>query len=247
VRAATPAPGIPQLTLLTYNLASQAQNLEGAIAIIRDANADLVNLQELSQGAAARFSAEFADEYPYQSLHPQADDPIPGQGFLSRYPITADDYWRIHLGHQRVQLDVDGTAITVYNPHPIQPLVYNGFAQRAEEITEVLARAENESGPLIIAGDFNMTDQSEDYGRIAARYTDSYREAGWGLGLTFPADAPGAQAIPGQITGVPWPLLRIDYIFHNAAFQALETHVWPVSGGSDHRPLFARLALIAAG
>jgi vancomycin resistance protein VanJ len=245
VRTANPASSMSQLTLLTYNLASRDQNLEEAIIIIREANADIVNLQELSEGAAVRFSADFASEYPYQALHPQTGEPIPGQGILSRYPITADEYWRIHLGHQRVQIDMNSTTITVYNPHPIQPLVRDGFALRTEEITDLLARAEGDAGPLILAGDFNMTDQSEDYGRVASRYTDAYREAGWGLGLTFPANAPYFQTIPFQIPGPPWPLVRIDYIFHNSFFQALEAQVWPTSGGSDHRPLFARLALVS--
>ncbi len=37
--------------------------------------------------------------------------------------------------------------------------------------------------------------------------------------------------------------LRLDYIFHNAYFHPLHASVWPTAGGSDHRPVFAVLAL----
>ncbi len=64
------------------------------------------------------------------------------------------------------------------------------------------------------------------------------------MGFTFPeADpvTPTTQEIR-RIVQVPL-LLRLDYVFHNDAFQPLEARVWPESGGSDHHPLYVRLAL----
>ena len=139
-------------------------------------------------------------------------------------------------------------AVVVYNLHPVQPLVRDGFAKRAEELTVGLERAALDTEPLILVGDFNMSDQSEDYRRVAAFYTDTYREVGWGMGFTFP-DFTYAEAVPNVLPAVSMPvrpLVRLDYIFHDEAFQALEARVLPSSGGSDHRPLFARLALGAA-
>jgi endonuclease/exonuclease/phosphatase family metal-dependent hydrolase len=37
---------------------------------------------------------------------------------------------------------------------------------------------------------------------------------------------------------------RIDFIFASPAFTVLAARVWPDSGGSDHRPLWARLRLL---
>jgi endonuclease/exonuclease/phosphatase family metal-dependent hydrolase len=74
---------------------------------------------------------------------------------------------------------------------------------------------------------------------MTAHYHDSYREAGWGLGFTFPANGPYATSV---FQWIP-PLVRLDYIFHDAAFEAVEARVWPTSGGSDHLPVFAALAL----
>ena len=91
-----------------------------------------------------------------------------------------------------------------------------------------------------------MIDQTEDYQRSAASFSDTYREVGWGLGFTFPdADlvTPSKRTIRRLIQ---FPvLLRLDYIFHNDAFLPLEANVWPESGGSDHHLVYARLALRA--
>lgn len=110
---------------------------------------------------------------------------------------------------------------------------------RAHEIGVILERAAQDTGALIILGDFNMSDQSEDYARVLEQYNDTYREIGWGMGFTFPRALP---RFLSRTSSFP-PFIRLDYIFHNEAVMALEAQVWPVSGGSDHRPLFARLAL----
>jgi endonuclease/exonuclease/phosphatase family metal-dependent hydrolase len=233
------------LRILTYNLKSQEVDLEPALNIIRDSDADVVALQELSEAMALVLASDLADRYPYQALHTQPGDPIPGQGVLSRYPLLSDDYWRIYLAHQRVTLEIEGAPITFYNTHPVQPLHPNGFARRGEEIRDLLARLETETGPLVIAGDFNMSDQSDDYWRIAGHYQDTYRAAGWGLGFTFPADLPyfgGGNYAPAIFNLIP-ALVRLDYVFHNDAFSALNAQVGADSGGSDHLPLQVDLAL----
>lgn len=243
-----PAAAAPEtatrLTILTYNLKSQAGNLEPIANVIREANADVVALQELGNNATTYLDAMFADLYPYRALHPQEDYPVPGQGILSRYPITSDEYWRIYLGHQRVSLDVNGETVTLYNIHLLQPLMRGGFALREGEITAVLDRVRTETGPLLFVGDFNMSDQSEPYQEVTALFEDAYRQVGAGMGFTFPAGIPQFQALSDIVRLNIFPLARLDYIFHNAAFQPLNARVWSDSGGSDHRPLLATLALV---
>ncbi|MBZ0277814.1 MAG: endonuclease/exonuclease/phosphatase family protein [Anaerolineae bacterium] len=232
------------LVILTYNLKSQAVQLEGLSAIIHASGADVVALQELSVAAAAYLDAEFATIYPYRALHPQPDNPIPGQGILSRYPLTSDEYWRIYLGHQRVTVDVHGQPVTIYNVHPTQPLGPGGFIRRQTEINDILERTAQETGPLLLLGDFNMSDQSDPYREITAWYGDAFRQAGWGLGFTFPAGITRFSNLSDSVPITMTPLVRLDYIFHNAAFLPVEARVWPESGGSDHRPVLATFALV---
>jgi endonuclease/exonuclease/phosphatase family metal-dependent hydrolase len=152
------------------------------------------------------------------------------------------------MGHLRAEIDFSGTPITLYNTHPLHPgIADNGFdtRPRGQEIDIVLEQAAKDSGAVLIMGDFNMTDQNEDYQRITARFGDSFREVGSSMGFTFP-DLSTFQSLPDYwpLSVRLFPFLRLDYIFHNASFRAINARVWSSAGGSDHRPVWAELALV---
>lgn len=241
------------IKILTFNLHGEAQIIDPILDILRTSDADIISVQELSIEAADCFKTTLADLYPNQVLHP-AQQASRGQGILSRHPINNPNFWRNpliarhSLGHLRVELDFNGTPITIYNTHPLHPGMANdGFSTRprGQEIDVVLELAANDTSAVLIMGDFNMTDQNEDYQRITAQFGDSFREVGSGMGFTFP-DLSSFQSLPDY-----WPLpirlfpfLRLDYIFHNAAFRPIKAYVWPTAGGSDHRPVWAELELM---
>jgi vancomycin resistance protein VanJ len=228
----------PRLKILSFNLNKDNQHTDDVMRVVRESNADVVAIQELSTWVADGFNNQLADLYPYRALHPQAD--FSGQGILSRYPLSDDEYWRINLGHQRLQIDWNGKAIAFFNVHPIHPLrgLYFDGQSRAEEIDELLRRTATVTDPLLIAGDFNMTNLSDDYARVTAHYEDSYQQIGWGMGFGFPN-----VAYPYHINYLP-PVARIDYIFHDSQLQPVEMHVGTDSAGSDHFPVYATFALV---
>ncbi len=245
------APDAFSFSVMTYNLHIEKWELDPIISLIREADADIVALQEFSRRAGRRLAPEFAEQYPYQAFHIDGASSSWGQGILSRYPILSDEYWHINLGHQRVEILIQDEPITVYNTHPAHlfRLIDGGrvdLTSRRLELASVVDRAAGDEGAVIILGDFNMSDQSEDYQRISAQYVDNYREVGWGMGFTFP-DFSHPNSVPGAVSierlPIP-PLIRLDYIFHNDSILPLEARMWPTSGGSDHRPVFARLALM---
>jgi endonuclease/exonuclease/phosphatase family metal-dependent hydrolase len=85
---------------------------------------------------------------------------------------------------------------------------------------------------LIVLGDFNMTDLNDDHAAIDRFLRDAYRDAGNGLGLTH--------ALRWRGIDLPrW--MRLDYIFTGSGLEPLEARVMPISGGSDHAPVWARL------
>ena len=239
---------MPDIRVMTYNIHSEKTLLQPVVDLILEANPDVVAIQELSVEAAAYFENELSDSYPFQAFHTFVDNPIPGQGVLSRFPVTDDRYWRNdflpkQLGHQRVEINVNSVGMTMYNAHPIHPIMQAGrlfnVSLRTQEIQSVLDRALEDNGPVLIVGDFNMADQSEDYQRMTEHFGDTYRDAGWGLGFTFP-DFSSRNAVPGHVTALPVRLIvRLDYLFYNKAFQPLNVRVWGASGGSDHRPVIA--------
>jgi vancomycin resistance protein VanJ len=231
------------LTVATHNIkawTSDPQRVADAVAAL---DADVIGLEEVGPLHADLFRRALSEKYPYQALYPEL--PFHGVALLSRYPITQETVIRPFpdsMLYLRAVVDVESTPITIYVVHPpppwmsTSPLAYDS-KQRDTEIA--LLREKylcHETGPLIVLGDFNMSDQSNAYHRLDHQLIDSFREAGRGLGLTFPA---------GAFLNFPrWPrLLRIDYVWHNAFFTAVEARAGQDSGTSDHRPVIARLAL----
>ncbi len=252
-RPITPHSPPRRLTALTYNVHKEDVHLEPILRVIRNANADVVALQELGSRAAECFEQVLAAEYPYRSLQPYPAFPSAGQGILSRYPLSDVLYWRHEnipnaLGHQRATLSAHGVQIALYNVHPVHPgMVDKLFDARPRqwEVDQIMARLLAEKRSVLLLGDFNMTDQADAYRQITRRYYDVFRRVGAGMGYTFPSwRYPQARDV---IEGLPlgWlpPLFRIDYAFASEGIQALQARVLPDSGGSDHLPLWVELAI----
>lgn len=245
----TLAQGEP-VRLLTYNVLAQQTEFELTEAIINDIDADIVAMQEISMAGRDTFPDMFADVYPYRAFYATYFT-TQGMGLMSRYPILEETFWQSDfvpspLGFMRVVIDGPDGPLTIYNAHPSHPGMGGSFFDpryRGLEIADLLDRARDEDGPVILIGDFNMPDLSSDYAAITAEYTDAYRTVGWGMGWTFP-DAAGG--FPGVLNVVPlprrmvpvFPFLRLDYVFYRGSIQATQAEVWRTSGQSDHHPLW---------
>jgi len=48
---------------------------------------------------------------------------------------------------------------------------------------DLLARLESVDGPLVVIGDFNLTDQQSLYRPLTRRLRDAHQESGWGDGV----------------------------------------------------------------
>lgn len=228
-------------TFMTYNVFDNGRDPANTIALIESADSDVVAMQELSPSMAEAFDQHFATLYPYCAFH--IDQGVyRGNGVMSKFPITADRYWHYDwmmfwLGHQRVELEIDGQTLILYNVHTVHPGMGGGRDKlfvptpRNREISSILEETRAETGLVMMAGDFNMPELSDDYHHIVHDYgfVDAYRLRSWGLGHTFTY---------GLV-----PFLRLDYVFLQPGIDAAEIEVWPSSAGSDHRPVVATLAL----
>jgi endonuclease/exonuclease/phosphatase (EEP) superfamily protein YafD len=236
-----PADDHTTFSFMTYNVFDDGRDPATTIALIEDANADVVAVQELNAMTAEAFDEHLATLYPYRAFHTDQGS-YRGNGVMSKYPITADRYWHYDwmpfwLGHQRVELEIQGQVVTLYNLHTVHPAMgpwretLLSPSPRNQEIATILEEAQAEEGLLLMAGDFNMPELSADYGRIVHDYgfVDAYRARAWGFGHTF--------------THGIVPFLRLDYIFLRKGIDVSEIKVWPKGAGSDHRPVWAVLAL----
>lgn len=232
------------VTAMAFNLGPDVSQPAGLTAAIAAVGADVVALEELYPAAAQAFAVALATRYPYRILPSE-----PGaNGLLSRYPIRDHESFRpagVGRAALHATLDLDGDVAQVYVLHPeppvialrprpgvVRPALYPAHLEA--QLADVGARAASASGPALVMGDLNMSDQSRPYVVLRSALYDAFWEAGWGLGFTFPVN----RRI-GPL-GLPGPLVRIDYIFYNDALSAAQAYVG-CGGGSDHCYVVARL------
>jgi len=242
--------GSQELTLLSFNILADGGDTPEALDLILAADADIVALQELSLDAANYLQENLAEEYPYSALHGQQWNSYRGQGIFSRYPILEDEYWifqefaRKSHGQQRTELDINGQPIVIYNAHPWPPFEWRGglnfhFSSIPDTahnaaIVRLLALIDEETEPVLLVGDLNTSPYYEEFRWMTERLTDSFREAGVGLGLSYPACGVGF---------LPIPLIQIDHVLHSDEFTALDAEFMDGCSVSDHHALLVRLAV----
>ncbi|MCB0061940.1 MAG: endonuclease/exonuclease/phosphatase family protein [Caldilineaceae bacterium] len=246
------APVPPPLTIMTFNMWSGSRLPETVQVIHDNGLPDIVALQETDYLLRRLVQREIGDLYPYQ-LYEQT--PI-GRGIsiLSRFPLTPlrPEAMIVDLNCRLYRVTVDAThPVLLYNCHPQSSNLLAFFGDgrpMADQIGETFflrqqlslalaAEIRTASEPVIVVGDFNMTDQSDAYSNLARVLHDAHRNAGWGFGHTFPAYGGSFRNIP-----ILPRLVRIDMIFYSDAFVALESHVSDSHGESDHLPVLAALA-----
>lgn len=251
VWAAAPSGTGDELTVLSFNAWGYSDSIETAQAIVSQGTPDVVVLQELSPQLAQTLVEELGAAYPYRVF--KTDQGTKSGGVLSRYPLAPAGY--VGSGPQYpfaqvVEATVDDQVFTIYNVHldATVPFHYypsvesfaqgvrSSFAARERQVEQLVADLERRQGPAIVAGDFNMTSQSDAYATLAQYLSDAHRAAGRGFGHTFPA-------YRGRWGGVPIParLVRIDMILYSPDWTAREFQVLSEHGQSDHLPVLARL------
>jgi vancomycin resistance protein VanJ len=236
------------LTVMTLNvLADNPKHGELAVAISAE-DPDLVALQELEPDAAADLARVLADRYPHQALVPEVKR---GAGVLSKLPLReAEPLQLVEEGNwgQRLVVETPFGPITHFNVHPKVPRLVHSVAgfgplrlpidydssQRSAEVQQLTELLDQTDGAVLMTGDFNLSEYSRDYRLLRERLEDGYRGAGWGFGLTFPRRGSFPKALPA-----PWPVVRLDYVWHSADLEPIAAWVGP-SGGSDHRSVVVR-------
>ncbi len=235
----------PDLTVMTYNVLFTTTNATPIVTAVTSANPDLVAFQELTPLLAQQLEREMGARYPHRTpLHAGCRAEV---AVWSRYPLQTESVDEDTLCRVcSVVVDFSGRAVRVVDIHAWpytgidQESVEQSFRWRQEQIESVLDRVEGQPEPLILLGDLNSTPMHEVYRTLSTHLTDTFREAGWGMGHTFPAAG-------GHFWGFPYPgrLVRIDHIFHSNNWRAEAAWVGEWDGSSDHRPVVARLGLLS--
>lgn len=228
---------IASLRVMTFNVHYANEDVAGVARLIRTESPDLVAFQEFTHPFAGRLISALADIYPYALLdHAE----WPRLGLVSRYPLAAlstpADAWRTQVARWATP---EGEVI-VWNVHSSPSVGQRGWERQRQTFLAIAREVTAAAEPIIVLGDFNTTDQAQNYQLLVEHLTDVHRAVGWGFGFTFPGRWRDPWLLP--LHHVPLiPILRIDHIFVSRHWLPEEIHVVPEGPGSDHLPVVATL------
>ncbi|MGM0375113.1 MAG: endonuclease/exonuclease/phosphatase family protein, partial [Chloroflexota bacterium] len=221
------------LRVMTYNISHGLAFPDRIVEVMETSGAEVIAIQELPDGMVPTIQEELGDLYPYQVFFGGG---FSGIGLISRYPILEEEPFLLEgpRPYLMADLKVGSDIVTVIAAHPPVMIGPGGGSAPGAADMQTLAEMAVGEGRTIIMGDFNFTDQNQDY-RVLARagLIDAHRAAGWGFGSTYPRR--------GWTGGFRLPLVRIDHVF--LAGEIYPQRVWVGrDGGSDHLPVLAILA-----
>lgn len=240
--ASAQAPEDTTIRVLTFNIhrgvgVDEKYDLERIARIIRDAQPDVVAVQEVDKGTQRSQGidqpARLAELTGLHATYGKAIDYQGGeygQLILTRERPTTHEVHRLPgdpQREQRIALEVttakDGRAFRFVTTH----LDHRGDSpDRLGQAREVATRFGGGELPVVLAGDFNAQPDSD-----ALAVFGSWVNASSGAThLTFPAEA---------------PVRQIDYVLASPAarWRVREARVLEEPAASDHRPLLAVLEL----
>lgn len=241
-----PPPSIPAtsqpLTVMTFNLLWGNENYDRISQVVQAANPDILAVQEIRPKNIKPLTAALPGYTNSTFLEIDAFHTI---GLLSRFPIQTAAPLKPSPLERGLQADVsvDGRQVKIFVAHltptytPMQPIAGYGsriqekYDRREREVDYLAQQVQTSNLPTLLLCDCNLTDTSQAYPTLQAVLSDSFRNAGWGLGHT--------------LAGIfPVPAQRVDYVWHSDAFRTVSAAVG-LESGSDHRPAIATLDWVA--
>ena len=217
-----PRPGPVTLRVVAANVLHGSHSLRAGLRDVVREGGDIVALVE----AGPRAEGILGGSYPHVLRTRDS-----GLVVLSRYPVrrlAGPDAFPER--GQRWEIDTPAGRVVLYTVHLLRPQagprLFRHLRAQRREVDQVMAAASREGSPVLIAGDFNSSDRSRNYRRLAERYRDAMRARRAGPTYVRPLYRP--------------ELLRIDHIFVPRTWCARDSQRFRISG-SDHRGVTARV------
>ena len=234
-------PDGPHFTIMTYNVNWGAPRADLAIQAIRNADADIVCLQETTPGWASHIRSTLSQSYPSMEFRQSESRTAGGLAFLSKRPgrevayLRSDTEW---FDGWIVAFDTPAGPVQVLNVH-LQPPVNDAGSfgasgylttgdNRQREI-ERFFRRRQDGIPMLVAGDLNETERGRALAWLQAQ--------GMANALPqFDRSTPTWRWAWGPVT----LRRRMDHIIYSSDLHCYSAQVIP-AGASDHLPVVAVL------
>ncbi|MER7894701.1 endonuclease/exonuclease/phosphatase family protein [Streptomyces sp. NPDC096046] len=219
---------VAELRVLTSNV-EFGQGTASLVTAVRREKPDVVFVEECDPACDALLERDLAQDFPHRRAVEGGGSE--GSVILSRFPLRPAEGVRGTMGMPGAVADVDGHAVRLQLAHPMPPLPGQVDVWRRELGALRDAAAAGPGTPLVLAGDFNATQDHAAFRRIldtglhdAARLDGADRTATWPA-VTAPTF--GAQ---------------IDHVLVSEDFGASRTRVLDLSD-TDHRAVVTDLTL----
>jgi endonuclease/exonuclease/phosphatase family metal-dependent hydrolase len=231
-----PATGV-ELRVMTSNMLEGGADPSRIVQLVRDNDVSILALQEYTPGAQeALATAGLGALLPFGSLTPEPD--TTGSAIYSRFPLSAPGARRNGGGFQQAYATIQPTGagpLLLESAHPLAPFNLLALKDWRRDLEDE-PRADPQSTPRILLGDFNST---LDHAPLRALISHGYRDA---------ADAVGAGLIGtwGPYDGDKIPPVTIDHVLVDQRIGVRDVKIENVAR-SDHRAILAWLTVPAAG
>lgn len=223
----------PHLRILSWNLYFGNTDAAAIDRVIRQADADVVVLQEVAAGNFPVLRRSPAlDAYRQGFISPQLS--ASGSGIWSRLPLEGAE--EVDLGGlpmTRAVVRTAGGPVRLVNVHTLSPLAGQDlWARQLRLLGEEVRRP---GPPTLLAGDFNATWGHRPFRQLLDLGVDDAAAAlGQPWSPTWPA---GGRLLP--------PALRLDHVLTSPGLVAT-SYATGSAAGSDHRSIRVDVAVLPA-
>ena len=217
-----------QFKIVQLNLLSSNKEYQRVIELIEKEAPDIFIALEVNKNWQ-KVLDKLEGQYPEKIIISRNDNF--GIALLSRLPMRAikEKFWGyMQLPSIHASLEKNGHTFDIVATHPLPPMNASFYQYRNHQLEEMTSELQTLNGPLIIAGDFNLTMWSSDYHIFDPLKLHNVRQ-GFGLLPTWPAKL--------SSVGIP-----IDHILFSKEFIVSHAYTGP-NVGSDHLPLIATIQL----
>lgn len=197
INGATLAPFLGMLSeeraatkIIAFNIYHKNLNTTPTLEFLRNENADLVVVTEVTEKWQKALE-ELSSIYPHRFFGPNYQEPGSNPhkiGILAKraWKETGVEWSEVtsRAFSIWVRFSSDSSKLTVAGVHLLNPVAWPASHQRAEA-DALASMVKNFDGPVVVAGDFNMTPFSTRYGTMLQK--SNLRRAKGGLNPTWPA------------------------------------------------------------
>lgn len=215
---------------VTFNRYRHNDDFAGIGSWMQQSGADAVVVQEVYSAHAMHGLATALPQYPYVYARPGEDSDV---ALFSRWPILDAQLAELSPGGTnavKATIDWKGKPITVMGVHLHWPMAPDEARLRDAELVGLGGLVRGMPGPLLVAGDFNITPWSKQFSEAVANSGLNECARGHGFINSWPSFLAPAR-------------IRIDHCLASPHWRAISAVTGPPLG-SDHFAMIHDLELV---